>query len=237
VISHKSRPGVIAAGAAVVFLVSGSIALASIPNHNGVYTGCYSKHTGALRVVKSAAACKGSEKAITWSKQGKKGAKGARGQAGTPGAPGANGNTILSGTGAPAAATGSNGDFYLDTDASTLYGPKAAGAWPGSGTSLIGPPGQDAGSIIHVTHQWSNGSDEGGTSSVGNGFMGTNTATLTCPADHPIALNISTSDDSGVPDSSSATATYGRSSADVTEHGVTIGAPFTVTVTLPCLGE
>jgi hypothetical protein len=38
-----------------------------------------------------------------------------------------------------------NGDFYLDTTAWVLYGPKASGGWPGSGTSLVGPagPGED----------------------------------------------------------------------------------------------
>jgi len=47
----------------------------------------------------------------------------------------------VSGAGAPAAGVGVNGDFYLDTTAWVLYGPKAGGAWPGSGTSLVGPPG------------------------------------------------------------------------------------------------
>jgi len=38
-----------------------------------------------------------------------------------------------------------NGDFYLDTTAWVLYGPKASGVWPGPGTSLVGPagPGED----------------------------------------------------------------------------------------------
>jgi len=38
-----------------------------------------------------------------------------------------------------------NGDFYINTTAWVLYGPKASGAWPGSGTSLVGPagPGED----------------------------------------------------------------------------------------------
>jgi hypothetical protein len=38
-----------------------------------------------------------------------------------------------------------SGDFYLDTSAWVIYGPKASGAWPGSGTSLVGPagPGED----------------------------------------------------------------------------------------------
>ncbi len=45
-------------------------------------------------------------------------------------------NTILHGTGAPASTTGNNGDFYLDTNAQVLYGPKASGAWPTPGTAL-----------------------------------------------------------------------------------------------------
>jgi len=41
-------------------------------------------------------------------------------------------------------ALGADGDFYLDTAASVLYGPKGlptAGAWPATGTSLVGPAG------------------------------------------------------------------------------------------------
>jgi hypothetical protein len=50
------------------------------------------------------------------------------------------GNTILSGSGAPSSSLGVNGDIYLDSVASRLYGPKAAGSW-GAGVSLIGPAG------------------------------------------------------------------------------------------------
>ena len=52
------------------------------------------------------------------------------------------GNTgvILNGSGAPALALGNNGDFYLDTTANKLYGPKADAGW-GTPTSLIGPQG------------------------------------------------------------------------------------------------
>jgi hypothetical protein len=48
---------------------------------------------------------------------------------------------VLNGTGAPAASVGHDGDFYLDTAADVLYGPKAGGTWPATGTSLAGPPG------------------------------------------------------------------------------------------------
>lgn len=59
---------------------------------------------------------------------------------GPAGAPGANGKTLLSGSGAPGSGTGAEGDFYIDTTADAIYGPKTAGAW-GSATSLIGPTG------------------------------------------------------------------------------------------------
>lgn len=48
--------------------------------------------------------------------------------------------TILNGSGAPASGTGNNGDFYIDTNATAIYGPKASGAWP-SAVSLVGPTG------------------------------------------------------------------------------------------------
>jgi hypothetical protein len=57
------------------------------------------------------------------------------------GPPGTNGSTILSGSGAPSNSLGNDGDFYIDTAAEVLYGPKAGGAWPAAGVSLVGPPG------------------------------------------------------------------------------------------------
>jgi len=66
------------------------------------------------------------------------------------GGTGASGNTILNGIIAPATSLGVNGDFYLNTATSTLFGPKANGVWPGNGTVLIGPKG-DSGSGIPVT--------------------------------------------------------------------------------------
>jgi hypothetical protein len=65
---------------------------------------------------------------------------GPRGPAGTNGTNGTNGNTVLHGTGAPAAGLGSVGDSYIDTTAHAIYGPKTAGGW-GNPTSLIGPAG------------------------------------------------------------------------------------------------
>ena len=49
-------------------------------------------------------------------------------------------NTVLNGKGAPSNTLGINGDFYIDTATSNIYGPKTAGAW-GSPVSLVGATG------------------------------------------------------------------------------------------------
>jgi hypothetical protein len=72
---------------------------------------------------------------------GPAGPAGPIGNTGPPGPAGANGNTVLNGTGAPPASVGTDGDFYIDTAADVLYGPKANGTWPATGTSLVGSPG------------------------------------------------------------------------------------------------
>lgn len=61
---------------------------------------------------------------------------------GPQGSTGAAGRTIYNSSGPPAANTGVVGDFYLDTSAYVLYGPKtSASAWPTTGQSLVGPVG------------------------------------------------------------------------------------------------
>src|SRR6185437_9605298 len=75
---------------------------------------------------------------------GATGAQGDAGPAGPTGATGATGlagNTVLNGSGAPDNGVGVDGDFYVDTATNQLYGPKAGGAWPGSGISIVGPAG------------------------------------------------------------------------------------------------
>jgi hypothetical protein len=69
------------------------------------------------------------------------GKEGPEGKAGTSGTNGTNGKTVLHGTGVPSAGTGTEGDFYIDTAADEIYGPKVGvGTW-GSGTSLKGATG------------------------------------------------------------------------------------------------
>ncbi|MFZ4512449.1 MAG: hypothetical protein ACOYNX_02350, partial [Geothrix sp.] len=78
---------------------------------------------------------------------GPTGATGAAGPAGAQGVAGVAGQTVvaakalLSGVVNPTA-QGVDGDFYLNTATSTLYGPKAAGVWPTAGVNIVGPAGQ-----------------------------------------------------------------------------------------------
>lgn len=72
--------------------------------------------------------------------QGPAGAKGDTGATGAQGPAGAAGKSVLYGAGVPAAGTGNDGDFYINTSNNYLYGPKAAGTWP-SGISIVGPQG------------------------------------------------------------------------------------------------
>jgi hypothetical protein len=68
-----------------VALVAG-LALASIPDGNGVIHGCYSKQNGALRVIDSAkTSCPTGYRALDWNQKGRRGAKGIPGQPGPGG--------------------------------------------------------------------------------------------------------------------------------------------------------
>lgn len=56
-------------------------------------------------------------------------------------------NTIRNGIGAPSNALGNDGDFYIDTQAVKMYGPKLHGVW-GTGTSLVGS-GTGGGNMVY----------------------------------------------------------------------------------------
>jgi hypothetical protein len=58
---------------------------------------------------------------------------------GPTGPQGIQGYSVLNGTVDPTT-QGVNGDFYINTMSYFIFGPKAAGVWPG-GMSLVGPPG------------------------------------------------------------------------------------------------
>ncbi|MGW1828834.1 hypothetical protein ACWCO0_09670 [Streptomyces tubercidicus] len=81
--------------------------------------------------------------------QGAPGTNGTNGTNGANGSDGADGRTILSGLAAPSNAVGVDGDFYIDTNAWSIYGPKASGAWP-AGHSLSPSSG---GAVASVNDQ------------------------------------------------------------------------------------
>jgi len=59
----------------------------------------------------------------------------------TAGPAGPSGKTVLNGNGVPSnVSDGVDGDFYIDTAADAIYGPKTGGDW-GRATSLVGPSG------------------------------------------------------------------------------------------------
>ena len=82
---------------------------------------------------------------------GLQGINGPAGPTGPTGPAGANGSTVLNGSGPPVQSLGNVGDFYIDTSANEIWGPKTLGVcrpvvgcveqWPVSGSQLSGPVG------------------------------------------------------------------------------------------------
>lgn len=98
--------------------------------------------------------------------------------AGPGGNTGAAGNTILSGSVDPTASVGNNGDYYINTSTSTLFGPKANGTWPagvplGSGT---GSPPPSGGTVLSGT-----GVPDNSLGNNGDYYLDTSTWTLYGP--------------------------------------------------------
>lgn len=109
----RSRATAVAGSiAACLVLLGGVVAFADIPGIDGVIHGCYSKSSGSLRVIDSAATCKGSETRISWNEtgpQGPQGAEGAKGDVGEQGEPGAPGPAGADGAAGPSGSQGEQG--------------------------------------------------------------------------------------------------------------------------------
>ncbi|MGH9225247.1 MAG: hypothetical protein ACRD2W_16025, partial [Acidimicrobiales bacterium] len=83
------RAALVACTSATAVVAAGTFAWAAIPASDGTITACYGKAGDNLRVVDSAAGCKSSETALTWSQQGIAGPVGPQGATGATGATGA----------------------------------------------------------------------------------------------------------------------------------------------------
>jgi hypothetical protein len=95
----RRSPALVVAVAAVVVAFAG-IAVASIPDGSGVIHGCYTKTSGALRVIDTAIAtqkCTSAQLPLTWSQKGPTGPTGPTGPNGTNGTNGATGPAGVSG--------------------------------------------------------------------------------------------------------------------------------------------
>ena len=141
---------------AVLALVAVGIAYGAIPDASGVVHGCYSKRTGALRVINSTATCATGELALNWNQRGPKGDAGAIGPQGVPGQPGAPGAKGDSGATGPQGAPGQPGTPGTkgDTGATGPQGaPGQAGA-PGTkgDTGATGPSGIVAANGSYAAH-------------------------------------------------------------------------------------
>lgn len=88
------RTAAVTAIGTVVVVAGGGLAVASVPQANGVITGCFSPVTGNLRVTGSGA-CKTGEKRLDWNV---KGATGPRGFTGPPGPSAASSSLLVNGT-------------------------------------------------------------------------------------------------------------------------------------------
>jgi hypothetical protein len=166
---NLTRRVVIAAGTVSVLAAgSSAVALATSGTSGNVYQGCLKADNGSLRHVElnpsSPPRCEPHDTLVTWNQigpagpagpqgpKGDNGAPGPQGPQGDPGTPGAqgpkgdtgaagtDGKTVLDGADAPTVDQGADGDFYIDTAANALYGPKTDAGW-GNATSLVGPQG------------------------------------------------------------------------------------------------
>lgn len=107
---------------------------------------------------------------------------GSQGVSGPTGPAGADGSVIYSGSGAPSSGIGRSGDWYIDSAAAMLYGPKASGSW-GSGISIQGgPTGPSGVSITGPTGAASTiTGPTGSTGAAGQSFTGPTGASFTGP--------------------------------------------------------
>lgn len=126
-------------------------AAATATSSSSLYA-CVKKKNGRMRMI-TRGPCEKGEYLVVWSVVGPPGARGAKGPTGSKGPVGPtgpvgpegpvgppNGSTVLSGQGQPSASVGKVGDFYVNLQNWTMWGPKTGDTWT-LGTTLIGPTG------------------------------------------------------------------------------------------------
>jgi hypothetical protein len=166
----RTRTRTILAGLVLATALVGSVAWATIPDDNGLYTACKLTALGTIRLIDPSGPstsllshCTSYETKITWNQKGAKGETGAAGASGANGAAGKNG---LDGKAGAAGATGADGtDGTNGTDGKDgARGPKGSDGTNGTnGTNGVdgapgaqgpagpqGPPGSGSGGLTSL---------------------------------------------------------------------------------------
>jgi hypothetical protein len=136
--------------------VSASMVTTSAAQAAASLYACVRNQSGRMRIIQSGS-CEKGEYLVAWSLVGPPGVRGARGPTGAGGPVGQigpagpqgpvgppDGSTVLSGEGQPSVTVGEPGDFYVDLQTWSMWGPKSNETWP-LGTNLIGPSGPSGG--------------------------------------------------------------------------------------------
>ena len=89
---------------------------------------------------------------------------------GPKGDTGDTGAGVLSGSGAPSAGTGADGDIYLDVDTGDIYGPKTEGAWGGASGNIKGDKGDTGAGVLSGS-----GAPSAGTGAEGDTYLDVDT--------------------------------------------------------------
>jgi hypothetical protein len=133
---RRPSPATVIAIAALVVATSG-VAIGSFAPKNGKIVACYSKKTGALRVVEEGKKCRRGEQKIAWNQQGKRGLRGRRGPAGDDGFDGLDGFDGFDGADGADAASMLTGSFT---------------ATPGTEPVFAAPSGRDVAGADEPEH-------------------------------------------------------------------------------------
>jgi hypothetical protein len=117
---RRPSPATVIALAALVVATSG-VAIGSFAPKNGKIVACYSKRTGALRLVEEGKKCRKGEQKIAWNQQGKRGLPGRRGPAGDDGFDGLDGFDGFDGADGADAASMLTGAFATTLGAEPVF--------------------------------------------------------------------------------------------------------------------
>ena len=129
---RRPSPATVIALAALVVATSG-VAIGSFAPKNGKIVACYSKRTGALRLVEEGRKCRKGEQKIAWNQQGKRGLPGRRGPVGDDGFDGLDGFDGFDGADGADAASMLTGSFRAPADAGEAFA-APSGAQADAGT-------------------------------------------------------------------------------------------------------